>query len=77
MTTNMNSNNKSCRNCGGSEFYLREVSARGGYGPDLLPVGFFSMPKFHIRVCGGCGLVEWYVPSEYLGDVKEKFPREA
>ena len=73
----MQSSDKSCRNCGSTELFSQEVSARGGYGPDLLPVGgFFNAPKFHIRVCGGCGLVEWFVPPEYLNKVKERFPRE-
>jgi predicted nucleic-acid-binding Zn-ribbon protein len=73
----MKSNGKSCRNCGSTELFSQEVNAKGGYGPDLLPIGFFSTPKFHIRVCGGCGLVEWFVPPEYLSKVKEKFPRDA
>ena len=73
----MKLNDKSCRNCGSAEIFSQEVAARGGYGPDLLPIGgFFSPPKFHIRVCADCGLVEWFVPSEYLGRVKEKFSRE-
>jgi hypothetical protein len=59
------------------EHFLQEVGARGGYGPNLLPIGgFFSQPKFHIRVCADCGLVEWFVPSEFLGKIKEKFSRE-
>ena len=74
----MNSNDKSCRNCGHKEWYAKDVGARGGYGPNLLPIGgFFSSPQFRIRVCGGCGLVEWFVPEDLLGKVKEKFQREA
>jgi hypothetical protein len=74
----MNSNDKSCRNCGSTELYSKEVSARGGYGPDLLPIGgFFSTPKFRIRVCGACGLVEWFVPPKHLDKVKERFRRES
>jgi hypothetical protein len=49
----------------------------GGYGPNLLPIGFFSTAKFHIRVCGSCGLVEWFVLAEYLGKVKASFSPEA
>ena len=68
----------SCRNCGGTESYSREVSARGGYGPDLLPVGgFFKQPKFLLRVCGGCGLAEWFVPAEYLAKVREHFEQDS
>ena len=29
-----------------------------------------------VRVCGGCGLVEWFVSSRTLDDVKERFTRE-
>jgi hypothetical protein len=72
----MKSSNKTCRNCGNTEIYSREVSARGGYGPDLLPLGFFSIPKYRIEVCGSCGLVEWFVPPGLLSKVKEKFTRE-
>jgi predicted nucleic-acid-binding Zn-ribbon protein len=75
----MKPSDKRCRNCGSSEFYSQEVGARGGHGPDLLPKigGIFSNPKFHIRVCGNCGLVEWFVPPGELSVLKEKFPRDA
>lgn len=66
--------NKPCRNCGSTEHYVKEVDSRGGYGPDLLPLGFsWSSPKFEIQVCGSCGLVEWFVPQRYLAKVREKF----
>ncbi len=74
---NMKPNDKPCRNCGSTELFSEEVSARGGYGPNLLPIGFFVSSKFRIRVCGSCGLVEWFVPPKYLGKVKENFSREA
>jgi predicted nucleic-acid-binding Zn-ribbon protein len=73
----MPSNSKSCRNCGSHEIYSREVNARGGQGPNLLPIGFFTSSTFLIRVCGDCGLVEWFVPPKHLNKVKEKFQREA
>lgn len=74
----MNTNVKPCRNCGSTELFSHEVIARGGYGPDLLPIGgFFSSPNFRIQVCGDCGLVEWFVPPQYLDKVKEKFQRES
>jgi hypothetical protein len=66
-----------CRNCGSSERYTKEVGARGGYGPDLLPIGFWAGPKFEIQVCGNCGLVEWFVPKRFLGKVKERLERSA
>jgi predicted nucleic-acid-binding Zn-ribbon protein len=73
----MQSKKKSCRNCGSVELFAKEVIATGPYGPDLLPIGgIFNLPKFYLRICGGCGLAEWFVPSEYLAKVKEKFPRE-
>jgi predicted nucleic-acid-binding Zn-ribbon protein len=64
-----------CRNCGSSDRYSKEVNARGGYGPDLLPIGFWSRARFEIQVCGNCGLVEWFVPSRLLSKVKERFDR--
>jgi predicted nucleic-acid-binding Zn-ribbon protein len=73
----MKTNDKTCRNCGGTELLHKEVSANGGYGPALLPLGIFSFPKFHIQVCGACGLVEWFVPTRHLAEVKEKFANEA
>jgi hypothetical protein len=72
----MSSGDKAPRNCASTELFSQEVSAKGPYGPDLLPVGFFARPKFRIRVCGGCGLVEWFVASGTLSQVKEKFARE-
>jgi predicted nucleic-acid-binding Zn-ribbon protein len=68
-------NVKACRNCGSVERYKKEIGARGGYGPDLLPIGFWSAAKFEMQVCGNCGLVEWFVPARFLSKVKEKFER--
>jgi predicted nucleic-acid-binding Zn-ribbon protein len=68
-----NSNN--CRNCGSAEPYWEEVSANGGYGACLLPLGMFSNAKFQICVCGNCGLVEWFVAPHCLDAVKKKFLR--
>jgi hypothetical protein len=72
----MRNEQKSCRICGSNEHYLQEVRARGGHGPDLLPIGFFASPRFQIRVSGNCGLVDWFVPEKFLEKVKEKFTRE-
>ncbi|MEO5913422.1 MAG: hypothetical protein ABIS50_04260 [Luteolibacter sp.] len=72
----MNTTPKPCRNCGGNEQYSQEVSANGGHGPALLPLGFFAFAKFEIRVCGGCGLVDWFVPDRLMPKVKAKFTRE-
>ena len=64
-----------CRHCGGTERYTKEVSAVGPYGPDLLPVGFFTKRTLRIEVCAGCGLVDWFVPERLLDKVKTRFTR--
>ncbi len=68
---------QSCRNCGSDERYTQQVMASGGYGPNLLPLGWVGWwgPKFQIEVCGNCGLVDWFVPKGLLAKVKEKFTR--
>ena len=71
----MNTTPSTCRNCGGTERYEQEVRAAGPYGPDLLPVGFFTKRRFRIEVCVGCGLVEWFVPKRFLPQVKTHFER--
>jgi predicted nucleic-acid-binding Zn-ribbon protein len=70
-------NDQKCRNCGSTERYSKEVNAVGGYGPNLLPIGFWSGAKFEIQVCGTCGLVEWFVPKRFLAKVKERLERAA
>lgn len=43
----------------------------------MLPVGsLFNFAKVKIRVCGGCGLIEYYANAETLERVKKKFQRE-
>ena len=69
----MSANPSICRNCGGTERYAKEVSGTGGYGPDLLPIGYFTKRTFRIEVCGTCGHVEWFVPARFLAKVKERF----
>lgn len=70
---------QSCRMCGKSEFYSKLVDAIGGYGPNLLPIdiGWLGVlqgkAKLRIRVCGGCGHVEWFVPEDLLDKVRESF----
>lgn len=66
---NMEVNTKSCRNCGSSEHYSKEVTA----GEGALPVGALHGPKYQIIVCGSCGLTDWFVPSRFLPLVKERF----
>jgi hypothetical protein len=69
--------NKPCRNCAGADIYSQEVSACGAEGPNLLPLGFFVSKRFHLRVCGSCGLVQWFVPPDLLGKVKKTFRLES
>ncbi|HSG27784.1 MAG TPA: hypothetical protein VLA34_04830 [Candidatus Krumholzibacterium sp.] len=61
-----------CPNCGGSEFYKREVDSAGGYGPTLLPGAgaFMKSAKFEINVCGNCGFVRWFVARRFLERLK-------
>jgi hypothetical protein len=66
-----------CRECGADgDFYFKSVDANGGYGPQLLPLGWFSRPKFRLRVCGQCGLADWFVQGPDLPRVREKFQRK-
>jgi len=69
--------NTTCRECGADgEFYFKAVDANGGYGPRLLPLGWFSRPKFQLRVCGNCGLTDWFVQGAELARVRERFERK-
>lgn len=63
-----------CTECGGNEFYHREVDSGGAYGPNLLPGAgrIFKMAKFDIQVCGRCGFVKWFVAERFLDNLKEK-----
>jgi len=71
------SSENTCRNCGITEFYYSDVDSRGPYGPNLLPIGgVFSNPKFVIRVCGTCGIVDWFVPNNHLAAVRATFVRK-
>jgi hypothetical protein len=65
---------KTCSNCGGKDIYSHAVRAKGLV--DLLPIGFFSGGEFELRVCGECGLANWYVPDKYLAKVKKNFKRQ-
>jgi hypothetical protein len=74
---------QTCRSCGSSERYSKEVFVRATHCHILLPVGGRIFPKvdsraaFEVQVCGDCGLVEWFVPKRLLAEVKEKFSRVA
>jgi ribosomal protein S27AE len=67
--------NTKCRNCGESEFYSHDVAFMGDAGA-LLAAGFFGC-KARVRVCGHCGLLEWFASPESLAKVREKFPKES
>jgi hypothetical protein len=63
---------KVCRNCGGTEFYAGD-SAR----TVAIAISFFSLPpKFHLRVCGTCGLMDWFLPEKDVLKLKKKFSPE-
>lgn len=67
--------NKPCRNCGAGEFYSKDVSLWGDLGA-LLPAGFLIPRDVHLRVCGNCGLLDWFVAPSTLAKVKEKFTKD-
>ena len=58
-----------CPECGGTDLYVHgDISARGGYGPDLLPgtSGVFTTARMKAIVCKDCGLVRFYAQRETL-----------
>jgi hypothetical protein len=63
-----------CRNCGGTEFYEGD-SAR----TVVIEIAPFTLPpKFHLRVCGTCGILDWFLPEEALKKFKKKHsPKKA
>jgi hypothetical protein len=70
----MTTRNLRCRECGvQGDFYFKTVQANGGYGPRLLPLGWFNRGAFELRVCGNCGLTDWFVRGDNLVKVREKF----
>ena len=68
----MSTPSKACRNCGGTEFYAGE-SAR----TVAIQINFFFLPpKFHLRVCGIFGLMDWFLPEKDVQKLKKKFSPE-
>jgi len=65
-----------CRNCGGSEFYTKEVSLSGETA-QLIPIGIFASRDIRLRVCGSCGLFDLFVISETLEMVRTKFTKDS
>ena len=66
----MDAQPKPCRNCGGTEFYIGDAARAVGI------VLFTIPPKFHLRVCDACGLLDWFVPEPDLQKLKKKFSPE-
>ena len=62
----MNPPSKACRNCGGTEFYAGESTG-------VEPITFFFLPpKFHLRICGTCGLMDWFLPEKDVKKLKKE-----
>jgi hypothetical protein len=70
----MSDQNQVCHNCGGGEFYTKEVSLMGETC-QLIPIGFLASRDVRLRVCGSCGLLDLFVISETLEKVKAKFTK--
>lgn len=67
---------KPCSHCGGSEFYLKEASF-AGHAKQLLPLdSWFQSAEGWSRICGGCGLVQWFVTEGCLETLKKEATRE-
>lgn len=62
-----------CPECGGTEFYTAIVTAKGPYGPNLLPG--IGPAEFDLCVCGRCGYARFFVRDRLLPTVCEKFTR--
>ena len=72
----MSNQSQTCRNCGGSEFYTKDISLMGET-VYLLPIGIFASRNVRVRVCGNCGLLGLFVASDTLEKVKAKFTRDS
>jgi hypothetical protein len=68
----MSTPSKTCRDCGGTEFYTGESSRTVA-----IAISFVSLPpKFNLRVCGTCGLMDWFLPPKDVQKLKKKFTPE-
>jgi ribosomal protein S27AE len=56
----MSTQSKPCRNCGETDFFTGDAARTVAISLTTLP------PKFHLRVCGNCGLVDWFLPDKVL-----------
>ncbi len=67
---------KPCSHCGGSEFYVKEARF-AGHAKQLLPLdSWFGYAEGWSRICGGCGLVQWFVTQECVETLKKEAVRE-
>lgn len=71
----MQSKIKPCRNCGSSEWYTQETRLLSTGTPSFLRTFLFAAVT-EVYVCGGCGLIEFFVPSGDMDRVKEKLQRK-
>jgi len=58
-----------CPNCSSRNLFKSDaISAGGGHAPNYLPGlgSFFSAEKFHLVVCGNCGLTRFFARQEAL-----------
>jgi hypothetical protein len=63
----MQTQSRPCRNCGGTDFYTGDAER-------TVAITLFAMPpKFHLRVCGTCGLIDWFLPEPDLQKLKKNF----
>ena len=63
------SSSKQCPECESTHLHVHgDISARGGYGPDLLPgtSGVFTNAKMKAIVCKDCGLVRFFAQRDTL-----------
>jgi hypothetical protein len=69
----MDSKTTICRNCGSREFFSHEAAAYG-HAKSMIPIGsFLSFPELHVRVCGGCGLIDWFASPKTLAAIRDGF----
>ena len=63
---------KRCSECGASNIRVTEVSAGGGYAPDLLPGAhpWWKGGKLEVYICCNCGHFQYFVPAAALKEVQ-------
>jgi hypothetical protein len=69
----MQSKENVCRNCGARRFYTRDARL----DQSAVPVGIFFTAACRVRVCGACGLVDWFLTSETLDYVRDNYEAES